>query len=605
VSDFGFVLALGGVLAAGFVYVWRRERSRAAVLWAASWIALYSAGLLVTQPGRTDASLVLSILLGQTFAVLLLAGALAFSGRLVPRWLLPLGVAGAAARLAAFLWFPPTARFAVIVGIEAPLIVAAAVLVARAARRRSGTFPERLLGPAIGAVALVDVVDAFARTSSDHPNVLVVPWLATMLAVALLQLISLVERSLGRERRLMAELEQARKLETLGRLAGGVAHDFNNQLMAILGNAELLRDHVQSDAVAAESLRDLEDAARICAELTEELLAFARRSRTEPRAVDVAQVLRDVERWLHATLPDGVAVCVGVEADLRPVLADPIQLKRALTNLAANARDALDGHGVISLEASSLPAVDLDSAPPGADGFVEIRVRDTGTGMDDATRERIFDPFFTTKPFGKGSGLGLAVVYGTVTGHGGAIEVESAPGAGTTFRMRWPAAARTAPSAVQAPLAAASGSETVLLAEDEPAVRAIARKALESAGFVVIEATDGHDALELFERHRREIDVALVDLAMPGRDGRSVVEAMRREAPDLPMLLMSGHIAREAGLDLPPGVVVLPKPFGIAQLTRAVRRAIDEARPGGSPPRPAPAALMEPSPRPAPRAARA
>jgi len=569
---------MGGILTAGFLYVWRRERSRAAVFWAASWVAIYSAGIFATQPYTHPLSTVLAIVLGETFAVLVLAGAIAFAGRPVRPWLVWVNVAGAGGRVAWHLLAPRYLAWIGVAVAELPLLVLAAAIVWRTARARGSSWPERMLGPAIGAIALLDVADAFQRSTGQNPNALVGAWLATTLALALLQIVSLVERSLARERLLMLELEQARKLETLGRLAGGVAHDFNNQLMAILGNAELLRERVAGDPIAAENLRDLEDAARLCADLTEGLLAFARRSRAEPRAVDAAQVLRDVERWLFATLPEGVSVRIETEPGLRPALADPVQLKRALTNLAANARDALGGSGTILLEASNAPD-EARVAPEGGEGWIEIRVRDSGVGMDEATRERIFDPFFTTKSFGKGSGLGLAVVYGTVTAHGGSIEVESAPGAGTTFRLRWPAARRAVDSAAAARLTAARGSETVLLADDEPAVRAIARKALESSGYRVIEAEDGREAVALFGRHRGEIDAALIDLAMPGLDGRAVLEALRRQAPELPGVLMSGHIAREIGLSLPPGVTVLPKPFGIAQLTRAVRVAIDEARP--------------------------
>lgn len=577
-SDFASVLALGGILAAGFLYVWRRERSRAAVLWAASWVAIYAAGLCATQPYPHPISAAFAILLGQIFAALLLAGALAFAGRPTPRWLIAAALGGAAFRIAWSLLAPRQFVWVAIVLVEVPLVVAAAAILLRTAQARSAPWPERLLAPALALVAVVDLADAFQRSATDHPNALVVPWLATMLLVSLVQLVSLIERSFARERRLLNELEQARKLETLGRLAGGVAHDFNNQLMAILCNAELLRTQVEGDRAATESLRDLEDAARLCAELTEGLLAFARRSHAEPRAVDVAQMLRDVERWLMATLPEGVSVLVSTEPGLRPALADPVQLKRALTNLAANARDALGGRGWIALEASR-GAAGPERPPEGSDGWIEIRVRDSGVGMDDATRERIFDPFFTTKGFGKGSGLGLAVVYGTVSAHRGSIEVDSTPGAGTTFRLRWPAARGAADESAHADPIAARGSETVLVADDEPAVRAIARKALESGGFRVIEAADGHQALDLFLRHRNEIDAALVDLAMPGHDGRAVLEALRREAPGLPAVLMSGHVAREEAVALPPGIAVLPKPFGITQLTRALRVAIDEARP--------------------------
>lgn len=371
-----------------------------------------------------------------------------------------------------------------------------------------------------------------------------------------------VIRDVTEARRLDERLERARRLELLGTLASGVAHDFNDQLTAILGNArELLETSGAGDARRG-LLQDLARAAEHCAQLARSLLDFARPAAPARRPVPIEQALAEVEALLRPTLPAGVRLEVEAGPGPAAVLADPLQLRRALLNLAANARDAVGGRGTVALRAGV--------GEPGA-GSVRIEVRDDGCGMDARTLEQMFDPFFTTKPPGKGTGLGLAVVQAIADAHGAALEVESAPARGTTFRLLWPSAA----GSPQEALAAGGAGLTVLLAEDDPSVRRLARLTLERRGYRVLEAEDGEAAVTLFERHQADVALAVLDLSMPRRDGLTTLRALRALAPELPALVMTGRV--EPLLDdgaRPAGVGVLAKPFGPEELAERVRSAL-------------------------------
>jgi PAS domain S-box-containing protein len=375
-----------------------------------------------------------------------------------------------------------------------------------------------------------------------------------------------VTRDVTEARRLDERLERARRLELLGTLAGGVAHDFNGQLTAILGIARELLDAEGSPEARRAALVDLERAAEHCAALTRSLLEFARPAPPRPSAVDVEKALREVEALLRPTLGAQVRLEVAIAADAGAVLADPLQLRRALLNLAGNARDAVGGRGTIRLSAQA------DREPGGGPPRVALEVRDDGCGMDAATLERIFDPFFTTKPPGLGTGLGLAIASAIAEAHGALLEVESAPARGTAFRLRWPAAAG-APSARAE--AGAGAGRTVLLAEDEPALRRLARRTLERRGYRVLEAEDGEVAVALFERHRSDVALVVLDLAMPRRDGLAALAAMRVSAPGLPAVLMTGRVEAALGeARTAEGVRVLAKPFGPDELAEQVRAAL-------------------------------
>jgi signal transduction histidine kinase len=384
-------------------------------------------------------------------------------------------------------------------------------------------------------------------------------------------------RDVTAESQLETELRQVHKMETLGTLAGGIAHDFNNQLTAILGNCRFALDALPEDHEAGAALHDLARAAEHCADLTRSLLAFARRAPLEPRASDVVRVVREVERVLRATLPSWVRFELALEPDLQPALVDPTQLQQVLLNLCVNARDALPAEGSILLGVRNRTLGEAEARELGvaSHACVELRVCDDGVGMDERTRARAFDPFFTTKPVGSGTGLGLAVVYGLVRGHGGWIGVESEPGRGSTFRVLLPVAAESPRDADLPPDAApAARGELLLVAEDEAAVRRVACGALRRAGYRVIEAVDGAEALDQLRARGAEIDLAVLDLSMPRLDGLAALREMRRLRPDLRVLLVSGRFPTELGSP-PEDAEVLAKPFEPAELAARVRALLD------------------------------
>lgn len=376
-------------------------------------------------------------------------------------------------------------------------------------------------------------------------------------------------RDVTRERELQQQLLRAQKMETMGTLAGGVAHDFNNQLTTILGNARIaLEESDPNNQIVVESLTDLERAADHCAQLTSGLLAFARRVPVAPHAIHVGPTVREVEGLLGAMLPPSIELVVSVESQLPPILADPAQLQQVLLNLAINARDAVDGQGQIR--------IDVAQRVDDGDGWVDFTVSDTGVGMEPEVREHMFEPFFTTKSVGKGTGIGLSIVYGVVRSHGGEVDVESTRGVGTRIRISIPAAEdeRVAPVAALDTLAP-RGSATVLLADDEPAVLRLASAALGRLGYSVIEARDGTEALELFKQHRDEIDVAVLDIAMPGRSGLQVLAEIRQTSPRLPVVLASGYLDGPDRVRESSGVRLLSKPYRPQVLGRAVHEAIE------------------------------
>ncbi len=385
-----------------------------------------------------------------------------------------------------------------------------------------------------------------------------------------------ITRDVTEERQLDARLQRAQRMETVGTLAGGIAHDFNNQLMAILGNLEILRRVLPDDLSpqAKRSIGAAERSARHCAELTRGLLTFAQQRPPTPSPVPLEPLVDEVAALLRPGLAPDVRLAVRVEEGTGSLLADPDELRRVLMNLAVNARDAVAGRGVIEISARRL------GGPRGPE--VELVVSDDGVGMDEATRRRIFDPFFTTKEVGRGTGLGLSVVYGIAEAHGASIEVTSEPGRGSRFRLVWPAvepavpvieaAARGAPEAERP-----TPSGTVLLGDDDAGVRSIIREMLEAAGYQVLEARDGREAVERFRDHGEEVDVLLLDLAMPRCSGLETLEHIRGLAPERPAILMSGNPDPFSG-ELPPDERVLLKPFSSQVLTERLREALAERR---------------------------
>ena len=385
----------------------------------------------------------------------------------------------------------------------------------------------------------------------------------------------------GRARAPDRAAPESRRLEAIGRLAGGVAHDFNNMLGAILGHTELALDALDpADPVHAD-LEEVRSAARRSADLTRQLLAFARKQVAAPRVVDVNAHVASLLAMLRRLIGEDVDLRWLPGADLPPILIDTSQLDQVLANLSVNARDAIDGVGRIEIATEVVDA----GAGLGANGlpepgrYVALRVTDDGCGMDGETVARIYEPFFTTKDIGRGTGLGLATVHGIVVQNNGRIDVESVVGSGTTFRVLFPACASPQPRPEPEAAAAASegGTETVLLVEDEPVILGLAARMLRRQGYRVLAAPSPADALRLAELHDGPIDLLVTDVVMPGSNGRDLAEAVARLRPGIRELFMSGYtadvIANHGVLD--GGTAFLQKPFTPRQLASAVREVLD------------------------------
>jgi PAS domain S-box-containing protein len=387
-------------------------------------------------------------------------------------------------------------------------------------------------------------------------------------------------------KQLEQELRQAQKMEAIGRLAGGVAHNFNNLLTVILGYAEVIGLGMPTDDPNQEPVGQIVKSAERAAAMTRQLLTFSRTQTVTPHVVNVGAALHDLHSLLRPLIAEDIEMSVHVDDGLGAVVMDGGQFEQAITNLVVNASDAMPNGGRLRIEALNVSIDAHETSPallqPG--DYVEVRVWDSGHGMDHATRARIFEPFFTTKPTGKGTGLGLSMVYGFVTQLGGHIDVTSALGAGTLFRLLLPKSAAPAP-AVAVPVAGAAtprGTETILLVEDEDAVRNVARLVLESRGYRVLEAANGVEGLEVARRHAGTIDLLLSDLVMPRMNGQQLAERLAVESPAVRVLLMSGYPDRvvPSGAATDPRFEFLSKPFQPSTLARRVRECLDR---GGVP----------------------
>jgi PAS domain S-box-containing protein len=380
-------------------------------------------------------------------------------------------------------------------------------------------------------------------------------------------------------RALEHQLLQAQKMEAVGQLAGGVAHDFNNLALVISGHADLLLARLD-DAGGRESAREIRRAADQASELTRQLLAFSRRQVLHPVEIDVSDLVADLVPMLGRLIGENVALSTQIKPDLGTVRADPAQLRQVVMNLVLNARDAMPGGGRLSIETSArvlderLDEARLDLAPG---SYVVLEVSDSGAGMDDATRERIFEPFFTTKDPGKGTGLGLSTVYGIVKQSGGSIWVYSEPGRGTTFKVYLPRQGGVAPVAPSRPaeVPVAAAVATLLLVEDHEQVRTLVHMVLESQGYTVLAAPNGGEALAAAAAHEGAIDHVVTDLVMPGMDGKELVERLREVRPGIRALFTSGYAqGMVAGHELADGEAFLAKPFDQAELAAAIRAAL-------------------------------
>jgi len=393
------------------------------------------------------------------------------------------------------------------------------------------------------------------------------------------------EAEIRRERRqIELRMRQLEKFEALGKLAGGVAHDFNNVVGAIMGWAELGVDRVGSDSPEAKLFRNIREQAMRAAGLTRQLLAYARRQVLEPKKIDLNHMVNETTTLLQKTIGEQIEVKMVLAPNLQTTRADPSQIEQVIMNLCFNARDAMPKGGHLLIETLN---VELDShycdrrtdAQPGR--YIQLSVSDTGTGMDPATIEKIFEPFFTTKEIGKGTGLGLATVLGIVKQHGGFVDVYSELGKGTAFRVYLPAsegAAEPLHHVDEAPVR--GGAETILVAEDHEGMREMARQILETLGYHLLLARDGEEAIRQFVTYRNEISLVLLDVIMPMLDGIDVYEQICKSKADVPVIFTSGYSNHGPVLEslATRGATVLQKPYSAKVLARRIRDLLDKAK---------------------------
>ena len=383
-----------------------------------------------------------------------------------------------------------------------------------------------------------------------------------------------VYQDVTERKRLEAQFRQAQKMEAIGRLAGGIAHDFNNLLTIISGNVHLIQHLPPGDPEFPQLLDDIRDAADRAAALTRQLLTFSRKQPTRPVVLDLSEVVSGLASMLRRLIGERIAVRTQLAPHPVRVRIDRGQLEQVLMNLAVNAKDAMPDGGTLTIGTAEVTG-------PGRLG--RLAITDTGVGMTDEVKRHLFEPFFTTKDVGKGTGLGLATVYGIVEQAGGAIEVESAPGAGSTFTVRFPwcdAAAKS--SSVISPVKlfaqAAGDSRSVLLVEDDERVRRLVRFTLQGQGYAVTEAGGGEAALRLLTPDRK-VDLLVTDLVMPGIDGRDLAARVRVLRPDVGVVFVSGYVPDLRRLEGLPGAIFLPKPFTPLELIKTVERALRQSRP--------------------------
>jgi PAS domain S-box-containing protein len=380
------------------------------------------------------------------------------------------------------------------------------------------------------------------------------------------------------------QLRQAQKMEAVGQLAGGIAHDFNNLLMAIMSNAELAALELAADApqsAASQHIDEIKLASRRARSLTQQLLAFSRKQMLQPRVIDLNTVVRDSEQILRRLIGENITMTAALDPSLGAVRADPGQLTQVLMNLVVNARDAMSSGGQLFVETTNRDITTREARGHrglAAGRYVALEVRDTGAGMDEQTRNRIFEPFFTTKPPGEGTGLGLSTVYGIVKQSGGYIAVQSVVGSGTTFTLLLPRVFESSEpgSVAQGAVQQSPSHGTILLVEDESAVREATKRMLRKYGFDVLEAKHGEDALILWEREALRVDVVLTDVVMPLMGGVDLVRALRAKSPRLRVVFMSGYT--QGTLELSSmdesATRFLPKPFTADQLVGTLRELL-------------------------------
>src|SRR5881409_1046993 len=389
------------------------------------------------------------------------------------------------------------------------------------------------------------------------------------------------QRDVTEQRHLEEQFRQSQKMEAVGQLAGGIAHDFNNLLTAILGNTQLLLRELPPGDAKRGDVEEIRKASERAASLTRQLLAYSRRQMLQPEVLDLNGVVAEMDRMLRRLIGEHIALVTVLAPELGRVRADPNQLEQVIVNLAVNARDAMPDGGKLTIETAN---IELDATfaqthlGSVAGSYAMLAVTDTGAGMDASVRAHLFEPFFTTKEVGKGTGLGLATVYGIVKQSDGYISVYSEVGRGTSFKIYLPRIDTPAPIQASPPKDRPDrGTETILVVEDEPAVLSLSRRALEAQGYVVLAASDASDAMRVVERHGGTIHLLLTDVVMPGLSGRELADRLAAQRPGIRVLYMSGYpgdAVVQHGT-LPSGSAFLQKPFSPYGLARKVRDVLD------------------------------
>lgn len=392
---------------------------------------------------------------------------------------------------------------------------------------------------------------------------------------------------ISEQKNLEDQLRQAQRMEAIGRLAGGIAHDFNNMLMAIIGHTELLLLRVREGDPLRANIEMIQQTTERTAALTRQLVTFSRRQVIAPRVMDLNSVISDMDKMLHRLIGEDIKLVYILNREVGRIKADLSQIEQVLMNLVVNARDAMPQGGTLTISTANLRISETQARERiniSAGEYVELTVADTGAGMDAETRGRIFEPFFTTKEKGKGTGLGLSTVYGIVAQSGGDIWVASELGQGTTFRICFPLV--EGPAAEQTPAreparALPKGTETILVVEDDDAVRPVVCEMLRIAGYTVLEARHAGEALLLSESYQEPIHLMLTDVVMPQMGGRQLAERLSGARPDMKVLFMSGHtddaVIRHGVKNAV--MMFLQKPFTPDACARKVRAVLDAARP--------------------------
>ena len=437
-------------------------------------------------------------------------------------------------------------------------------------------------------IASNGAVSAPLRIATADGSSLVMEFSHAIIEVAGESLVLAIGRDVTEHRQLEEQLRQAQKLEVIGQLAGGVAHDFNNILTAILGFCDLLLMELGPNDAGRTDVFEIKTAGERAAGLTQQLLAFSRKQILQPSVLDINDAIKGMELMLRRLIPAHIDLVVSLQGEIGAIKIDPTQLEQIVINLVVNAADAMPRGGKLTVETSN---VHLDEhyrrrhLPVTPGDHVMLAVSDTGVGMDDVTSRRVFEPFFTTKELGKGTGLGLATVYGIVKQSGGDIWVYSEPGHGSAFKIYLPAVTAQLSSTVKtttAPETALRGSETILLVEDDEAVRRLARLILERAGYRIVEAKNPRDAVLAADQFGERIDLLLSDLIMPESEGPPLLDRLVPARPDLRVLYISGY-ADEAVVRhgvIVEGTPFLQKPFTPLALCGKVREVLDDPRSG-------------------------